>query len=255
MDNDYNWARRFLSSVCAEGEWAVLKAVFFDLDNTLYDSASYFSSAFNQIARFLASHFGLSEGLIVEKLWCIFREKGSLYGKLFNDVLAFYALDDSNLVRELVRLFHEAPTDSLELYEDVQKVLPQLAGKYKVGLITNGHPGMQRRKVAALGLQDLLPIRVYTTRIGCPKPNLQGYDHAVRAARVEAEESVYVGDNPYVDFTGAKHIGMRTVRHLRGEFKQVRANRELIDAEVGNFYELEKLLSYFAPLAGQRDEL
>ena len=219
-----------------------LKAVVFDLDDTLYDSKKYFSSAFKQIARFLANRFSPPEEQVLETLWSVFLSKGSLYPKLFNDVLAFYNLDNPDCLKTLVDMFHNAPVDSLTLYEDVKNVLPWLALRYRLGLITNGYPEMQRRKVMALGLDRLFQVQIYTAEFGKPKPDKFGYQHAVTIVNVKPEECVYVGDNPFVDFTGAKEVGMYTVRMLRGEFAEVRTNSEFIDIEVKNFYELMERL-------------
>ena len=43
---------------------------------------------------------------------------------------------------------------------------------------------------------------------------------------VKGEEVVYVGDNPHVDFYGAKKAGMNTVRLQRGEFRNVTVDKE-----------------------------
>lgn len=223
-----------------------IKAILFDLDGTLYDSTSYFSSAFKQVASYLSSCFSLSEDLILNTLWNIFHRKGSLYSRLFDETLITLSLQpDSNLVKELVELFHKAPICSIVLYEDVQEVLPRLTRRYKIGLITNGNVKMQQRKVAALGLDKLMTIIVYADNIKSPKPEPNAYTYALNVLNVNPQESLYVGDNPYTDFIGGKHVGMHTVRILRGEFANVHFNRDCIDVEISNFYELECWLQKF----------
>jgi len=216
-----------------------MEAIFFDLDDTLYDATTYFSSAFKQVASYLSCHFLLSESLILDTLWNIFYQRGSLYSKLFDDTLATLQLQpNKSLVRKLVGLFHEAPTSLIRLYEDVREILPRLAMKYKLGLITNGNAKMQRRKVAALGLEKLMTVIIYSDDIKSPKPGTYAYEYALKTAIVSPQESLYVGDNPYVDFIGAKRVGMHTIRILRGEFALIQTNCEYIDAKVNNFYEL-----------------
>ncbi len=217
----------------------MIKAIFFDLDNTLYDQASYFASGFDVIAKYLNKNLSLLKEDVIEYLNKRLKAEGSMYTKLFDDLLNFFSVYDEQLVKILVRLFHEAPVDSLVVYDDVRNILPQLAHKHLLGLITNGCAAMQRRKVVALGLSGVLSIQVYTAEIGYPKPNPQGYIAALQSAEVRAGESLYVGDNPYVDFAGARQLGMYTCRLLRGEFKDVNSNENLVDAEVRSFYELE----------------
>lgn len=220
-----------------------MKAIFFDLDDTLYDATIYFSSAFKEIAAFLARKFSIPEGVILDTLWTIFRKKGSLYTRLFDDALISLGLyPDDILLKEIVEVFHEADTKPLLLYEDVREVLQRLFGRYKLGIITNGNAKMQRRKVRSLELEQLMSIIVYTEEIGAPKPASDVYQYATHALGLRAYESVYVGDNPYVDFVGAKRIGMYTIRVLRGEFRSIRINQQYIDAEIKDFSELERWL-------------
>lgn len=221
----------------------MIRAIFFDLDNTLYDQGLYFSSAYTAIARYLEKNYSFPSAYIFSMLKALLREKGSMYSRLFDDLLKSIGHREENLVRVLVELFHNAPVSTLVLYEDAEIVLPRLARTFSLGIITNGHAEMQRRKVTALGLGELLPFQVYTAAIEHPKPSMQCYKYALEMASVNPHESLYVGDNPYVDFTGAKQIGMRTIRLMRGEFMPIRLAGDIIDAQVKDFYELEGLIS------------
>ena len=221
----------------------MIKAVFFDLDNTLYDQDLYFSSAYTAIALHLEEYLSFPSENIFSRLRALHKEKGSMYLTLFDDLLESIGVHEKKMVRVLVELFHNASVDTLVPYEDAGIVLPGLARTFSLGIITNGHAEMQRRKVAALGLSELLPFQIYTAEMGHPKPSVRCYEYAIEMVNVNPEDSLYVGDNPYVDFTGAKNIGMRTIRILRGEFMSRRFYRDFIDAQMNNFYELEGLIS------------
>lgn len=221
----------------------MIKAIFFDVDNTLYDQRLYFSSGFKVIAQYLRERYSLVEESVIARFWALLGAKGSMYPRLFDDLLSCFRIYDDKLVKALLQLFHKAPVDSLVPYEDAGDVLPRLTRKYLLGLITNGHADMQRRKVAALGLQDMFSIQVFTAETGYPKPSSHGYEYALKVANIGPQESLYMGDNPHVDFIGAKYVGMHTVRLLRGDFMGVKANDGLVDAQVRNFYSLEKLLA------------
>lgn len=223
----------------------MIKAIFFDLDNTLYDQDVYFSSAFATIARHLEECFSFPSVDTLSKLRALFREKGSMYPRLFDDLLEGLGSREEGLLRALVELFHRAPVDTLALYEDAASILPRLARSFLLGIITNGQAEMQRRKVMALGLGGLLPYQVYTAELGHPKPSTRGYEYAIEMTEVGPQESLYVGDNPYVDFAGAKHAGMHAVRLLRGEFASTRCSSDVSDAHVRDFYELEDVISRF----------
>jgi putative hydrolase of the HAD superfamily len=224
----------------------MIRAIFLDLDNTLYDQDLYFSSAYSAIARHIEKCFSFPSADTLSRLRALLREKGSMYSTLFDDLLESIGFREEKLVRLLVELFHHAPVDTLVPYEDAGIVLPRMAQKFLLGIITNGHAEMQRRKVAALDLSELLPFQIYTAEMGHPKPSVRCYEYAIEMANVDPQESLYVGDNPYVDFTGARQIGMHTIRLLRGEFMSIMCSGDVSDAQVRDFYELEDVISSFS---------
>ena len=59
----------------------------------------------------------------------------------------------------------------------------------------------------------------------CPKP----------------QNSFYVGDNPLLDFKGAKKIGMKTIRILKGEFRNMSKNK-YIDYEIKEIKEVLNII-------------
>jgi len=220
----------------------MIKVVFFDLDNTLYDQMQYFRSGFAVISNYLSRQYALEEAEVYASLMTLHRSEGSMHRHLFDDLLAGFGLHGRSEVKNLIHLFHTAPVHALSLYEDAAEVLPRLAENYILGLITNGNGAMQRRKVVALNLNSLLAIQVYTADIACPKPSPKGFQHGLSMSGSLPAESMYVGDNPYTDFGGPLAVGMKTVRILRGEFKHHSLWGMPASMKVKDFYELEKQL-------------
>jgi putative hydrolase of the HAD superfamily len=58
---------------------------------------------------------------------------------------------------------------------------------------------------------DFFPLVVTSEEVGCRKPCERIFRHALEVAKVTAEESLYIGDNPLRDVAGAKSIGMISV--------------------------------------------
>jgi len=62
---------------------------------------------------------------------------------------------------------------------------------------------------------------------------------------VLSEEAIYIGDNPYKDFIGAKKIGIPTVRILQPgrEYYKVRLDKEYeADYEIRELHEITDVL-------------
>jgi putative hydrolase of the HAD superfamily len=121
-----------------------------------------------------------------------------------------------------------------ELFPEAPKVLLALRGLgLKLSLVTNGNVQIQRNKVRLLGVEKFFDAVVFAreSETGKEKPNPEAYRVALQKLGVGAGETVCVGDNPYTDFFGAKQLGMRTVRVLFGEFKDVHLSEEF-EAEI-----------------------
>jgi putative hydrolase of the HAD superfamily len=221
---------------------ACVCAVVFDLDNVLYDEIHYIFAAFRSIARFLSERCRFSEDEVFLKLVCDFEKKGSMYPRLFNDAVNDLGLDQ-NLVPEILSLY--ATLDSkVELFPEAVSVLLALRDLgLKLALVTNANAQIQHNKVRLLGVEKFFDVVVYAreTPSGKDKPDPEVYNVALRKLGVGAGGAVCVGDNPYTDFWGAKQLGMRTVRVLYGEFKDVHLSEE---------YEAEIVLRDLSELLG-----
>jgi putative hydrolase of the HAD superfamily len=92
------------------------------------------------------------------------------------------------------------------------------ADGWRLGVLTNGLPDVQRRKVEALGLARLVDAVVYAQEWGSGrgKPDPEPFE-AVRARLgTAAAATVFVGDDPWCDMYGARAAGMRTILMRRG---------------------------------------
>jgi len=214
-------------------------AVIFDLDNTLYDAEEFFSGAFAKISNYLSAKYGISQIKIYKRLMKLWREKTSMYGYLFNDLLNNFGIVGE--IGNLVKLFNEYEGE-IKPYSDVIPTLRKLREKKcKLGIVSDGTVERQKKKIKILGIADFFDAIIYTKEIGSPKPSHIPFLKALEKLSVIPQNSFYVADNPKIDFVGAKKIGMRTVRILRGEFRSIPSSKD-VDFEIENFDELIKVV-------------
>jgi len=229
----------------------MVKAILFDLDNTLYDQAEYYRLAYDAVADRLVDHCDWSRERIAKRLFGIWQEHGSLYGHLFDDILKETKADDVS-VKELVQVYHDAPVEGLRLYPGIRELLDMLTG-VPVGIITNGNTTMQKAKVAALGLETYFDVIKYTDAAGRPKPDSYCYEQSADALGVPSVDCLYVGDNPPIDFPGARAVGMRTAWLRLGEFANlVESGDRYADHVASDVGELRSLVEEC--LGGNDDE-
>lgn len=217
-----------------------MRAVIFDLDNTLYDIAQYNCGAFQAIAQYLSSNYSLSSDLLYCRLVDIWYKRTSMYPKLFDEFL-----DEFNLISELqvvIKIFNSYD-GHLQLFSDVLPTLKKTQKmKFKIGLITDGNLERQKRKMKLLNIDKLFDVVIFTSELQHPKPSEIPFVKMLNILKINPESSYYVGDNPYIDFKGAKKVGLKTIRLRKGEFIN-HPSRNDVDHEIIKIADLMGILN------------
>ncbi|MFZ5827952.1 MAG: HAD family hydrolase [Bacillota bacterium] len=104
-------------------------------------------------------------------------------------------------------------------FPEIDSLLAELRSRgYRLGIVTNGVPDLQREKIDGCGVAHLFEASVVSGEIDCGKPDPGIFRHICGELGVEVAECVMVGDNPARDVAGAMNAGMRSVwvsRHGR----------------------------------------
>ncbi len=105
------------------------------------------------------------------------------------------------------------------LFADAADTLRALRERgYITGVITNGSPLLQNRKLDVSGLRPLLDVTVVSGDEGVHKPNPELFRRVAMRLGLAPQQCVYVGDHPVNDMQGAREAGMRTVFLNAGDF-------------------------------------
>jgi len=198
-----------------------LRAVFFDLDYTLYDHRQYLRGALADVAHSVATACRLGDERAYGSLLRLWEQTGTDYGFLFNDWLKELQLFSPVLVKRCVAVFHAHQPKVLRPYPAVDQTLSYLRNKYTLGLITDGNVTMQATKLRALHLDERFDLIVYADALSLTKPDPRVFRHALREAGVSPAEATHVGDHPVKDIVGARRAGLPAVRVMTGEFSNL----------------------------------
>lgn len=121
-------------------------------------------------------------------------------------------VDDVKLGEELAEMFPVERRARPIGYEGTYPVLDALKGKYKLLLLTNGAPDLQREKAESLpNLASYFDHIVISGNFGEGKPAPSIFQYAMSLLDISADEGLMVGDNPLTDIKGANRVGMRNV--------------------------------------------
>ncbi len=186
----------------------MIRAVLFDLDDTLYAESSYVRSGFAAVGRALEAR-GHGDGDAATELFC-----GIHFGE-GRDHVFDKAADRLGFPREwvpeLVRAYREHRPTGLALFDEVPALLADLRTQYRVGVVTDGWTVIQSNKVAALGLEAHVDHVMLTDSLGRAhwKPHPLPFQRCLAALGVEdPRDAVFVGDNPERDIEGAHNAGL-----------------------------------------------
>lgn len=90
-------------------------------------------------------------------------------------------------------------------FEGVEDCLQELQERYRLGVITNGNADVFR-----LPLGRFFDFAVRAETLAAAKPDPQPFTEALRAAAVDAGDTLHVGDHHDHDIAGAIGAGMRS---------------------------------------------
>ncbi|MCU0542737.1 MAG: HAD family hydrolase [Oscillatoriaceae cyanobacterium Prado104] len=197
----------------------MLKAIFFDLDDTLIDHDSAIRDAtgalFDRVLpdREQERTAFTERWIVLNREWykkffagqVTFQESGR--GKLREAFSIYGCSFEDTEVDVLLAEYWEDYISRCQVFDDVTECLAKLH-KYKIGVVTNGQELQQIEKLQRCGILPYLDIVVTSEKARVAKPNAEIFLQACSHLEVQTEESMFVGDNLELDAIAAKKVGM-----------------------------------------------
>jgi putative hydrolase of the HAD superfamily len=212
------------------------KAVLFNFGDTLVSFEQFnYEASLAELYRALAEN-GIVKGYEEFKR-IYFDVRDQLYGKnpSFREVnfcvrislvlnrLGFSLDPTDPRIISSVEAFMRPLVESLKLEEHAPEVLQKLKEKHKLGLVSNfAYPPAIKRALQKFGLLRFFDAIVISGDIGWRKPSPKIFEKALKALEVSPSEAVFVGDAPFHDVAGARHVGMKTVLLRQPNGKEIK---------------------------------
>lgn len=190
----------------------MVKAVVFDLDDTLYMEKEFVEYGLKNAANVAETVYGIVNAN--EKIRSLYQEsKVNVFDRLVN---AETIKDKEIAVAGLVKAYRNCEPKNLHCNPGVLDLLKTLKKKgVRTGIITDGFADVQKSKIKALGIQEYIDKIVITDELGgvqCRKPNPIGFEKMLKMLNVKPQEMIYIGDNPNKDFAIKKYLPIITAR-------------------------------------------
>jgi putative hydrolase of the HAD superfamily len=231
---------------------ALLDAVFFDIDDTLFPTTEFAQRArWNAVKAMVAAGLERPEQEVYQELVEVISEFTSNYGNHYDHLLrrlgedAVRDVNPALIVAAGVAAYHDTKFREIAPFDDVVPLLEDLkAADLKVGIITHGLTVKQAEKLLRLGLVPHLDAdAIYISeQVGISKPNPKLYLHALEDQELDPERVLYVGDNPAHDIAPPKSLGMRTAWSSRAARTDIATTGIEPDHSISSFEQLRIVL-------------
>lgn len=201
----------------------MIKAVFFDINNTLINHSYAQKVAINKMSNLLSKH----DEVEFIKIW---EKKAKKYWKLFEKGKITFDQQRIQRVSSVWNHFNVKltfqQTDQyanyyVNYYEQALSVNPILKvflellqiNHIPAGIISNGYGPLQRSRLKAVGIESYLtnPLIFISEEIGVAKPDEKIFILAEKAVGVQTSDIIFFGDDIKNDIKPAKKRGWRTV--------------------------------------------
>ncbi len=228
-----------------------IRALLFDLDDTLAVDEAVSHETFAHVAAVASSRFGVDPAAFAADAMAIARELWAegecrpfcrsigisafecLWGGFTGESPELTALRNwaqqyrrEVFARALAAQGAEVPSEASEVLSSEfaatrrarQRLLPgarelmtQLSQSYSLALLTNGAPDLQREKIAASGLEPFFKAIAVSGEHGIGKPKPEIFHRLLGELEVSADEVLMVGNSLERDIAGARNAGIRSI--------------------------------------------
>jgi putative hydrolase of the HAD superfamily len=192
----------------------MLKAVIFDLDNTLVDFMLMKKQAIDAAINAMRdAGFKLSTDEIHQRIDQIYDERGIEFQNVFDELLyREFSKIDYKILSAGVIAYRRAREAALVPYPHVTMTLINLTKmQLKLGVVSDA-PGKEAwLRLCYLNFHHLFDAVVTFDDTGMRKPNPEPFRKVLEMLQIEPAEALMVGDWAERDVLGASQVGMKTV--------------------------------------------
>lgn len=221
----------------------VIRAIVFDLDNTLTDFMRMKEAAITAaIDGMIDAGFRLSPAELRARVASIYDQQGLEFQRVFDELLQreFGEVDPKILASGIVA-YRRARESALVLYPHAQMTLLELAKRgIKLGVVSDAPRLQVWLRLCGLGLQHVFDAVVTFDDTGERKPAPAPFREVLRLLGADPHESLMIGDWAERDVVGAKSLGMKTVFARYGDTFDTKVSGA--DYDVDDVFDLVRIV-------------
>jgi putative hydrolase of the HAD superfamily len=193
-----------------------VRAICFDLDNTLWDVWPVIMRAEQKMYDFLAERYPrVVASMTIEMMRAAREQTAAAHPQMRHDftflrkqTLREHAQEfgyAEAMVEEAFDAFIRARNE-VDLYPDVLPALEKLRARYRLFTASNGNADLSK-----IGIAHFFERTIAARHVGALKPDPAIFHKVIEDTDLQSHEVVYVGDDPLLDVEGARGAGMHAI--------------------------------------------
>ena len=220
----------------------MIKAIFFDVDDTLYDEVHPKIKAEMQTAEYVATELNrpfleIYNTFIKAKYEITdtsYDPNTNNRAHWYESMLAYLKVNTLD-PQDLGKRYWDTLLNNIEPYYDLKCILPYLSEKYELYTLSDELHEILLPKLEKLGLLTYFKKTISSTHVGATKPHPKLFEYAMEIVGSTPETSMMVGDNPSKDIRGGKSAGMATAWIQRGRYFNSNLGKDIPDIQIKNY--------------------
>ena len=224
----------------------MIKAVVFDLDNTLMDYLKMKTiSCREALSAMIDAGLEIDEKTGMKKLFGLYDEYGIEFHEAFQVFLKKeIGKIDWKILASGINAYRRVKESFLSPYPHVQSTLIKLRERgLKLGIVSDAPKMKAWLRLTGIGLADFFDVVLTVDDVeGKTKPHPMPFQEITKKLKLKPEEIIFIGDNPSRDIKGANLAGMHTVLAKYGQWKtQGKTKIEKADYEINDIKEILRI--------------
>jgi putative hydrolase of the HAD superfamily len=192
----------------------LIRAIIFDLDNTLTDFMKMKSDSVTAaIDGMIDAGLDLPRDAVRSRIDAIYQEQGLEYQRVFDQLLeSELGHIDPKILASGIVAYRKARESSLVLYPHVNMTLLELSKRgIRLGVVSDAPQAQVWLRLCSLSLQHVFDAVVTFDDTHERKPSPAPFREVLRRLAARPEDALMIGDWAERDVVGAASLGMKTV--------------------------------------------
>lgn len=210
----------------------MLKAVIFDLDNTLCNTTDVIEDALRStfvqhlihfpdknIDDLISLNIKIFENLIADPYVPLSSATIRVWFEVFEQLQIKPSL---KIILQIIEHVRNEVNKRVRLIDGVLELMSYLRSKnIKIGVLSNGIFIDQASKLIKLKIDDFVDYLVTSDMCAADKPDPKIFKYLLNKMSVSPKQTLMIGDELFADIKGGHDIGIRTIYLIDGESRNV----------------------------------